>query len=81
MDSSSQMEYLTKAVGGSILSPNEARAKIGYTAVSGGESPMIQQQNFSLAAIAKRDASDNPFTKTPAANDDTKGDDDGMGNT
>lgn len=81
MDSSSQMEYLTKAVGGSILSPNEARAKIGYTAVPGGESPMIQQQNYSLAAIAKRDDSADPFAKTPTPTDDQpKGDDDGLGN-
>lgn len=69
MDASSHMDYLVKAVGGSIFSPNEARAKLGKTAVSGGESPMIQQQNYSLAAIAKRDAKADPFisdsTTTP----------------
>ena len=81
MDAASQMDNLTKGVKGSIFAPNEARAKLGYAAVPGGESPMIQQQNFSLAAIAKRDGSDNPFAKTPAANDDPQGDDDAMDNT
>lgn len=74
MDASSQMDYLVKAVGGSIFSPNEARAKLGKTAVSGGESPMIQQQNYSLAAIAKRDAKADPFAKDGSTT--TEGDDD-----
>jgi len=81
MDSGSQMAYLKEGIGAAILSPNEARAKLGYAAVSGGESPMIQQQNFSLAAIAKRDGSADPFAKIPAPTDDQpKGDDDGLGN-
>lgn len=50
-----------------IVSPNEARAKFNLGPVTGGESPMVQQQNFSLAALAKRDASENPFaTSAPA---------------
>lgn len=76
MDTTSQMGYLTNGVKGSIFSPNEARAKLGYTAVEGGDSPMIQQQNYSLAAIAKRDTGDNPFAKQTAANDDPEGDND-----
>lgn len=83
MDASSQMDYLDKGVKGAIMSPNEARAKIGLAAVPGGESPMIQQQNFSLAAIAKRDSSPDPFAKAPAptpTDDQPKGDDDGLGN-
>lgn len=82
MDASSQMDYLDKGVKGAIMSPNEARAKIGLSAVPGGESPMIQQQNYSLAAIAKRDSGD-PFAKAPAptpTDDQPKGDDDGLGN-
>lgn len=82
MDSGSQMTYLKEGIGAAILSPNEARAKLGYAAVSGGESPMIQQQNFSLAAIAKRDTSADPFAKAPTPTDDKpQGADDGMGNT
>lgn len=81
MDSSSQMSFLKEGIGAAILSPNEARAELGYAAVSGGESPMIQQQNYSLAAIAKRDGSADPFAKAPTSTDDQhKGDDDGLGN-
>ena len=82
MDASSQMDYLDKGVKGAIMSPNEARAKIGLAAVPGGESPMIQQQNFSLAAIAKRDSGD-PFAKAATPTPDTgetQGADDGLGN-
>ena len=82
MDASSQMDYLDKGVKGAIMSPNEARAKIGLAAVPGGESPMIQQQNFSLAAIAKRDSGD-PFAKaatTTPDTEETQGADDGLGN-
>jgi phage portal protein BeeE len=54
-----------------VISPNEARFKENYPPVPGGESPMVQEQNYSLAALAKRDALDNPFgakesAKTPA---------------
>jgi HK97 family phage portal protein len=83
MDAGSQMDYLDKGVKGAIMSPNEARAKVGLRPVPGGESPMIQQQNFSLAAIAKRDSSDDPFAKAPAptpTTEEPKGDDDGLGN-
>jgi HK97 family phage portal protein len=49
------------------LSFNEVRKKYyGVKPVKGGESPMSQQQNFSIAALAERDAND-PFAKpTPA---------------
>jgi phage portal protein BeeE len=37
------------------LSPNEARAKFNMPPTKGGESPYLQQQNFSLEALSKRD--------------------------
>lgn len=48
------------------LSPNEQRKRF-YAAkpIKGGDSPMVQQQFYSLAALAERDA-DKPFAK-PAA--------------
>jgi HK97 family phage portal protein len=68
MDSVAQIEVLSKAVGGGIMAPNEARRKINLGATAGGETPYLQQQNYSLAALAKRDAQDDPFGKTaPAA--------------
>lgn len=80
MDSSSQMDYLSKGTGSGIIAPNEARAEIGLPAVAGGESPLLQQQNYSLEALAKRDAQDDPFnaktndtpTTTPTADDTAK---------
>jgi hypothetical protein len=49
------------------LSPDEARWKyFGLGPVTGGDTPYMQQQMFSLKALAVRDASD-PFAKpTPA---------------
>ncbi|WP_335986211.1 phage portal protein [Acinetobacter bereziniae] len=64
MDSTSKIAYFKDGISAGIFSPNEARQKLGYLPVSGGESPMIQQQNFSLEALAKRDAQDDPFSKT-----------------
>lgn len=54
-------------IGAGVQSPNEARLKENYPAAVGGESPYLQQQNYSLAALAKRDASEDPFaTAQPA---------------
>ena len=64
MDSVTQMEVLKNSSG--IFSPNEQRAKLDKQPVEGGNSPMVQQQNYSLAALAKRDASDDPFGKSPS---------------
>ena len=49
------------AVGASIVSINEGRAKLGYGPTKGGESPLSQQQYYSLEALAKRDAQADPF--------------------
>lgn len=65
MDSMSQMLYLKEGTHSGILSPNEARATLGLPPVVGGESPLMQQQNYSLSALAKRDNSDNPFGDAP----------------
>lgn len=59
MDSVTQIQVLKDAAG--ILSPNEMRAKLDKKPKEGGDSPMVQQQNYSLEALAKRDAQDDPF--------------------
>lgn len=64
MDSLSKIEFYEKGVKSGILSPNEARAKFNYAPVAGGDTPYMQQQNFSLEALSKRDSTDNPFDKT-----------------
>lgn len=67
MDNTSQIAYLKEGTLSGIFSPNEARAVLGLPPVVGGESPLMQQQNYSLSALAKRDNSDNPFGNTPKA--------------
>jgi HK97 family phage portal protein len=77
MDSVTQMEVLDK--GKNVMAPNEARKVINLKPVPGGDSVFRQQQDYSLEALAKRDAQDDPFGKAapaateappPAANDD-----------
>jgi HK97 family phage portal protein len=68
MDQGALTAVLEKQVGAGITSPNEARARLNMQPVPGGESPLLQQQNYSLPALAKRDAGDDPFGKAaPAA--------------
>jgi HK97 family phage portal protein len=68
MDSVTQIIAIKDAVGAGVMAPNEGRNKLNLKPVDGGESPYLQQQNYSLAALAKRDAQADPFaSKTPAA--------------
>ena len=66
MDTKTRTEAAQKSSG--TLSVNEARLKyFGVGPVEGGDSPMVQQQYYSLEALASRDA-DDPFAKpAPAA--------------
>ncbi|RWN33439.1 phage portal protein [Mesorhizobium sp.] len=59
MDSVAQMETLDK--GKNVLTPNEARKRLDLPPVAGGEAVYRQQQDFSLLALSKRDAKDDPF--------------------
>jgi phage portal protein BeeE len=66
MDSATKTKIATDAIIGGVLSPNESRAKyFGLGAVDGGDTPYLQQQQFSLSALAQRDAND-PFAKPPS---------------
>lgn len=68
MDSATRFKTYGDAIGAGIMAPNEARKKFDLPPVSGGESVYLQQQNFSTAALAKRDALEDPFGKAePAA--------------
>lgn len=82
MDTATQIKTWGDAVKGTLLAPNEGRKKLGYGPVKGGDAPLSQQQNYSLEALAKRDAKDDPFAASgtaPAAdksNDDASEEDD-----
>lgn len=67
MDTASQADAVTKLVTGSILTPNEGRKKFNQKPLAGGDTVYMQQQNYSLAALAKRDAQEDPFKTAPAA--------------
>lgn len=67
MDSKTLAEVEGLKVQRGIAAPNESRRKFNLPPAEGGDSPMVQQQNYSLAALAKRDASADPFGKAPAA--------------
>ncbi len=63
MDTASQAEATTKLVAGSILTPNDGRRRFNMKPLTGGDTVYMQQQNYSLAALAKRDAQADPFGK------------------
>lgn len=66
MDTVTRVTSAKTAIEGGGMSPDEARWKYhGLGPVKGGASPMMQQQNYSLEALAQRDAND-PFAKPPA---------------
>lgn len=46
-----------------LSTPNEARRKFDLKPIKGGDTVYLQEQNYSLEALAKRDASDDPFGK------------------
>jgi HK97 family phage portal protein len=71
MDKATQVRTLGEAVKGSIMTVNEAREEIDLDKVSGGDTVYMQQQNFGLDALAKRDSLPNPFViDRPTANPD-----------
>ena len=62
MDADTQTKVMGDRIKAGLLAPNEGRAKLGMRPVIGGDTPYLQQQNFSLEALAKRDAKEDPFS-------------------
>lgn len=70
MDTATQYETYGKGITSGLLAPDDGRKKVGLGPVPGGDTPYLQQQNYSLGALAKRDAQKDPFaftSKPPAA--------------
>ncbi len=61
MDPLTRSQVQENRVKAATLSPDEARAEENQHPVPGGNTPYMQQQNYSLAALAKRDAGPDPF--------------------
>lgn len=69
MDTDTRYKSHSEAIKGGWMTPDEARRKEDMKPVDGGDTPYLQQQNYSLAALARRDESDDPFgsaKSTPA---------------
>jgi len=63
MDAPSMVKTEAEGVKAGIKSPNESRRRLNLPPVQGGDTPYLQQQNFSLAALDERDRSGDPFGK------------------
>jgi len=60
MDTSTRYTAWKTAISGGWLAPNEARKRENLRPAKGGDTPYMQQQNYSLAALAERDAAGPP---------------------
>lgn len=65
MDTATKVKTAVEGLKG-IYATNEARKKFDLKPVKGGDAVLVQQQNFSLEALAKRDAKDDPFASDKA---------------
>lgn len=60
MDTLTLMNVASEGVKGGFWKPNEARAKFDLKPVKGGDTPYMQQQNYSLGALDSRDKAGPP---------------------
>jgi HK97 family phage portal protein len=58
MDTATMVNSEKEAVGAGIKAPNEARKRLNLPPVQGGQTPYLQQQNFSLSALDRRDTAE-----------------------
>jgi HK97 family phage portal protein len=68
MDPTARADVNQKNVSAGILAPNEARMQLNLPPVTGGDTPYLQQQNWSLSALDRRDSTEPvalPATTTP----------------
>ena len=67
MDSATLTNVLKEQSGAGLIKLDEGRRRLNLPPMTGGGAAYLQQQNYSVEALAKRDASADPFGKTPAA--------------
>lgn len=61
MDTATKVKTVADAISAGYLKIDEGRAKFNMAPVEGGNTPYLQQQNYALAALARRDAQADPF--------------------
>lgn len=64
MDKETQMNIQERGVKSAIFTPNEARQAFNLSPITGGDTVYMQQQNYSLEALSKRDQKEDPFGKS-----------------
>ncbi len=68
MDTASKVKAAADSIGAGFLTPNEARQQFDLAPVPGGDAAYLQQQNWSLEALNRRDAQPPaPVPPRPAA--------------
>jgi phage portal protein BeeE len=75
MDTPAKIKAATDGIKG-VFKPNEVRAWFDLAPIEGGDTVYLQQQNFSLAALNKRDQKDDPFAGPPAPKPDDEPEED-----
>lgn len=74
MDMGALVETLAAGVKGGVMTPNYALRRLNQPPVEGGDTIYLQQQNYSIEALSRRDAQADPFatgSPTIAAPPDT----------
>jgi HK97 family phage portal protein len=65
MDTQTKVRTAVEGLKG-LFTPNEGRRQFDLPPVPGGDAVYLQQQNYSIAALDKRDSADDPFGAVPA---------------
>ena len=72
MDTKTMVDAEAEAVKSGIKTPNEGRRRLNLPPKKGGDSPYMQQQNYSLEALARRDAQPDPWAQPEPAAEPTE---------
>jgi HK97 family phage portal protein len=67
MDTASKVRASADAIKAGFMAPNEARQKFDLPPVDGGDTPYMQQQQYSLSALNKRDQANPAPASKPVA--------------
>lgn len=67
MDTATLTGVLKEQAGAGLILLDEGRRRLNLPPMEGGSAAYLQQQNYSVAALAKRDAKEDPFAKEPTA--------------
>jgi HK97 family phage portal protein len=63
MDTATLYQANSEGVKGGWMDPNRARWRANMPAIEGGSTAYMQEQNYSLAALSKRDAREDPWQR------------------